>query len=128
VIGNMYKLIRWTRQLRVWLSGNKERELKFKLFALPAAISPLEFRERLLPLGYDYNIFSIAYRGQVFTVRKAVPGGHQYHLRYYSDGMVTGHYEVDWFVNEKAHNKGVDLRALTGKETAALKKALGGEG
>jgi len=110
--------------LRVWFSGNKERELKFQLFVLPEVISPLEFRERLLPLGYDYNIFSIAYRGQIFTVRKAVPGGHQYHLRYYSDGMVTGHYEVDWFVDEKAHNQGKDLRPLTKKEIETIRRRL----
>ncbi|GAH83854.1 unnamed protein product, partial [marine sediment metagenome] len=101
----LWKLIRWSRQIRIWLSGNKERELRFRLFTLPVVIPSLEFRERLLPLGYDYNIFSMAYRGQIFTVRKAVPGGHQYHLRYYNNGEITGHYEVDWFVDEKAHNQ-----------------------
>ncbi|MBA7636869.1 hypothetical protein ES703_44497 [subsurface metagenome] len=123
----IYKLIRWSRQVRIWLSGNKGRELRFRLFTLPVVIPSLEFRERLLSLGYDYNPFSMAYQGQIFTVRKAVPGGHQYHLRYYSDGMVTGHYEVDWLVDEKAHNQGKDLRALTSKEIASLRRALIGE-
>jgi len=120
----LYKLIRWTRQLRIWLSGNKEGEWRFRLFTLPVVIPPLEFRERLLSLGYDYNMFSLAYQGQLFTVRKAVPGGHQYHLRYYDDGMVTGHYEVDWLADETAHNKGIDLRALTKREIAAIRRRL----
>lgn len=120
----LYKLIRWSRQVRIWLSGNKERELRFRLFTLPVVIPPLEFRERLLDLGYDYNTFSMAYRGQIFTVRKAVPGGHQYHLRYYNNGEITGHWECDWFIDAVKHNQGKDLRALTNREITTIRRRL----
>jgi len=119
----IYKLIRWTRQIRAWFFGNKNEEGRFVIIRLAEPIDPLIFRDKLLPLCYDYNPLSVAYRGQLFTVRRAVPGGHQYHLRLYLD-RITGHFEVDWFADEKAHNKGIDLRPLTREEIKEIKGAL----
>ncbi len=120
----LYKLIRWTRQIRAWFFGNKNEEGRFVIIRLKEPMAPLEFRKRLIPLCYEYNMFSTTYRGQIFTVRKVDPDViHQYHLRLYPD-RVTGHYEIDWFHDEKAHNKGVDLRALTKGEIAEIRRRL----
>ncbi len=121
------KLIRWTRQLRILFGGNKEREERFNLFQLSPPLSILEFRKRLIPLGYQYNPFSHAFRRQIFTARRLDPDGkHQYHLRYYKDGWVTGHWEIDWFISPGEHSNSTDLRALTDGETGELRKVLTG--
>jgi hypothetical protein len=121
----LYKIIRWTRQLRIWLGGNKDREERFKLFQISPRIGSLDFRRKLIPLGYQENLFSHTYKHQIFTVRKLDPDGkHQYHLRYYSDGWVTGHWEYDYFIYQKEHLASKDLRELTKKEIAQLKVAL----
>ena len=119
------KLIRWTRQLRIWLGGSKEREKRFKLFQLSPPLAILEFRKRLIPLGYQYNPFSHTFKGQIWTVRRLDPDAkHQFHLRYYRNGCVTGHWELDWMVAQDGHMKSVDLRALTEEEVEELRKVL----
>ena len=121
----LLKFIRWTRQIRIWLGGNKEREERFKLFQLSPPLQDLEFRKRLIPMGYQYNLFSHAYRGQIWTLRRLDPDGkHQFHLRYYRDGWITGHWELDWMVSQDGHMKGIDLRALTEEEIEELRMVL----
>lgn len=122
----IFKFVRWTRQLRIFFGGSKDREAKYKLFQVtPSEITVEEFRKRLIPLCYQYNPFSHAFKGQIWTVRKLDPDGkHQYHLRYYKDGWVTGHWEVDWAVDATAHNKSNDIRSLTRKEARELQCAL----
>jgi len=120
----LYKLIRWTRQIRAWFFGNKNEEERFVIIRLKEPMDPLEFRKRLIPLCYQYNMFSITYWGQLMTLRRVDPDAiHQYHLRLYPE-RVTGHYEIDWFADEKAHNEGVDLRALTMREIAQIRRRL----
>jgi len=111
----LYRLIRWSRQIRIWLSGNKEREERFKLFYV--FVDDLTFRRRLILLGYQENLFSHTFKGQIATVRRLdKDGDHQYHLRFYSNGEVTGHYEMDYFTHQKEHLDGKDLRKLKRKE------------
>lgn len=121
----IFKLVRWTRQLRIFFGGSKDREERYRLFRIKPPITPEEFRLRLIPLGYQYNTFSHAFRGQIWTARRLDPDGrHQYHLRYYQDGWVTGHWEVDWAIDPRAHNKSSDISSLTTEELKELKCAL----
>lgn len=120
----LYKLIRWSRQARIWLGGNKEREERFFLFKLPRPIDPLEFRERLKSLCFQENLFSHAFRGQIFTVRRLLPNGEQDHLRYYQDGAVTGHREMDYFTHQKEHMDSKNLRKLPAGAIEEIKEAL----
>ncbi len=122
----LFKLLRWSRQLRIWLSGNKDREERFKLFQVLPRIGSLDFRRKLITLGYQENLFSHTFKGQIFTVRKLDEDGkHQYHLRFYSDGFCTGHHEYDYFLYQKQHMNGKDLRKLTRKEKLYIGVALG---
>ncbi len=122
----IYKLIRWSRQLRIILGGNKDREERFELFEVSLHI--LDFRRKLIPLGYQENLFSHTFKHQIFTVRKLDKDGkHQYHLRLYDDNgrmIVTGHWERDYFVSQKEHMDGKDLRKLTKKEITELRRVL----
>jgi len=121
----LYKLQRITRRLRIKFSGDKDREDKFKLFQILPRIGALDFRRKLIPLGYQENLFSYTFKKQIFTVRKLDPDGkHQYHLRYYSDGWCTGHWEYDYYLYQKEHMAGKDLRRLKRKEIREIKTAL----
>ena len=122
----IYKLLRWTRQLRIFFGGSKAREERFKLFEILPRIGDIDFRRNLIPLGYQENLFSYAFKGQIATLRKlADDGRHQYHLRLYSDGVCTGHYEMDYFIYQKEHLAGKDLRKLTRVERLYIAEALG---
>ncbi len=121
----LYKLTRWTRQLRIWLGGNRDREERFKLFQLLPRIGDIDFRRKLIPLMYQENLFSHTFKDQIATVRKlSEDGKHQYHLRLYSDGWITGHYEMDYYMYQKEHLDGKDLRKLTRKEKLYIGVAL----
>ena len=121
----LYKLLRWSRQLRIILSGNKDREERFKLFQLLPRIGDIDFRWKLIGLGYQENLFSHTFKDQIATVRKlSEDGKHQYHLRLYSDGWITGHYEMDYYMYQKEHLDGKDLRKLTRKEKLYIGVAL----
>ena len=112
--------------MRIFFGGSKDREEKYKLFQIKPAITAEEFRLRLIPLGYQYNTFSHAFKGQIWTARRLDPDGiHQYHLRYYKDGTVTGHWEVDWAIDPTAHNKSSNISDLTQEEIKELKNILG---
>ena len=121
----IYRLLRWSRQIRIWLGGNKGREERFKLFQILPRIGDIDFRRKLIPLMYQENLFSHTFKDQIATVRKlSEDGKHQYHLRLYSDGWVTGHYEMDYYMYQKEHLDGKDLRKLTRKEKLYIGVAL----
>jgi len=119
-----YKIIRWTRQLRVFFGGGKEREAKHYMFTLPNPLSPKQIWERLWEHGWGYNVMSTTYRGQIFTVRKLVPPRHQFHLRFYKNGGVSGHFEVDNLQFPLEHLDSVDLRRLSEHEKQDIAKLL----
>lgn len=119
-----FKIIRWTRQLRIWLGGGKAMEAKHYLFTLPEPLTPEQIWDRLWPYGWGYNAMSHTYYGQIFTVRKQVPPRHQYHLRFYLGGKVSGHYEIDPVQFLLEHLDGVELRSLTEKEILVIREQL----
>ncbi len=114
-----FRLIRWTRQLRIWLGGRKEMEHKHYLFHIKEATSQ-QIAGRLWPHGWGYNALSHTYRKQIITLRKPAPPRHQYHLRFYKGGAVSGHFEVDHGAFPLEHLDGVDLRSLSPAETVEI--------
>jgi hypothetical protein len=120
-----YKLVRWTRQIRIFFGGGKEMEKKHYLFTLPKPMTPEQIWEKLWFSGWGYNALSQTYKGQIYTMRKVVPPRHQYHLRFYKNRDVSGHFEVDNLQFPLEHLDGVDLRRLNDEEVAALKAELG---
>ena len=121
----IYTLLRWSRQIRIWFGGNKDREERFKIFEIHPRIGNLDFRRKLIPLGYQENLFSHTFKGQIATVRKLDKDGrHQYHLRYYQDGICSGHFETDYFVYQREHLAGKDLRKLKPREIREVREAF----
>lgn len=124
----LYKLVRFSRQIRCWLGGGKRREAPHRMFKLDKALPAEELRKRLIPLCYQYNQFSHTYRGQYWTCRRLDKDGiHQYHLRFYTNGEVTGHWELDPLLFPADHLKGIDLRSLKEREINEIYWALSRE-
>ena len=127
-----FKLIKWTRQIRIWFGGRKGMEQEHYLFQLfdpkTTTIRVEALAEKLWPNGWGYNVMSHTYRGQIFTTRKPKPPRHQWHLRFYSNGSVSGHYEVDPIQFPLEHLDGIDLRELTTQEKGELWELLVGKG
>jgi hypothetical protein len=118
--GLLFKLVKLTRAVRIFFGGFTEMEQRWRLFQLERRLTPREISKRLIPLCYQYNALSTTYRKQIWTARKLTDVNHQIHLRFYGDGWVTGHYELQpemWLV---AHLKGRELRALTETEKQEL--------
>ena len=101
-------------------------EEKHKLFRLTGYMLPQMWYKQLIPHCYQYNYVSTTYLKQIFTVRKLTDLAHQIHLRFYSDGWVSGHYELQSEEDPFGHLNGVDLRELTPVEKAEIKQILGG--
>ena len=120
-----YNLVRWTRQIRIFFGGGKEMEEKHYLFTLHKPLKPQEIWDKLWDSGWGYNVLSTTYRKQIYTMRKLLPPRHQYHIRFYKDGKVSGHFEVDNIQFPLEHLDGADLRPFDDDEKAALKAELG---
>ena len=111
--------MRWWWQFQAYFG--KQEPGEFYLSTLVPKLSILEFDKKLLPLCFQENYFSITYRGQIYTCRRRdVDGVHQWHLRYFKDGKVTGHYERDYFSDIVGHNQSMDLRKLTRGEAEII--------
>lgn len=126
-LGLLFKLVKWTRAIRIFFGGCTEMEERHKLFKLPVPLTPRQVYQRLIPACYQYNAISTTYRGQIWTVRQLSDLDHQVHLRFYEDGWVTGHYELQPEMWPMEHLRGADLRHLTDDEVAIIKKLLGVE-
>ena len=121
----LFRLVKWTRAIRITLGGYKAMEEKHKFFRLPKPLTPREIHDRLIDDCYQYNPLSTTYKKQIWTVRKLTDIDHQIHLRFYSDGWVTGHYELQpeqWPIQ---HLRGKDLRPLNDGEMFKLRGQLG---
>lgn len=123
--GLLFKLVKWTRAVRIFFGGYKAMEEKHKLFQLAKPLTPKEIYRRLLDDCYQYNTMSTTYKKQIFTVRKLIDLDHQIHLRFYSDRWVTGHSELQPEMWPIAHLTGRDLRSLNKDEIFKLKGQLG---
>jgi len=122
--GLLFRLVKLTRAIRIFFGGYKDMEEKHKLFQLIHTLTPREIYQRLIPDGYQYNTMSTTYKKQIFTVRKLTDIDHQIHLRFYSDGWVSGHYELQPEQWPKAHLDGKDLRPLNKDEVYKIMELL----
>ncbi len=123
--GLLFKLVKWSRAIRIFFGGYKAMEEKHKLFRLAEPPTPREIYRRLIDDCYQYNTMSTTYKKQIFTVRKLTDLHHQLHLRFYSDGWVTGHSELQPEMWPIAHLTGRDLRSLNKDEIFKLRGQLG---
>ena len=123
--GLLFRVVKWTRAVRILFGGYTKMEEKHKLFELPYPFTPREIYKRLLDDGYQYNTLSSTYKKQIFTVRKLIDLDHQIHLRFYSDRWVSGHYELQGDQWPVEHLQGKDLRALNKDEIFKLRGQLG---
>jgi len=122
-----YQLIKMTRRIRILLGGYRSMEEKHKLFQIPDILAhPVIIAKMLEGHSYYYNCLSTTYRKQIYTVRKLVDINHQYHLRFYKDGWVSGHYELRP-EHPLEHLDGVELRSLNEQEKEELWKILIGK-
>ena len=121
----LFKLIKFTRAIRIFFGGYKAMEEKHKLLKPLIPFTPREIYELLIPHCYQYNTMSHTYKKQIFTVRKLVDVDYQIHLRFYSDGWISGHYELQPDQYPLDHLMGVDLRPLTAEEILTLRRQLG---
>jgi len=119
------KLAKWIMQISIFFGGGKEMEEKHYLFTLQKPLTPEEIWQKLWDSGWGYNVLSTTYRKQIYTMRKLVPPRHQYHIRFYKNGNVSGHFEVDNIQFPLEHLDGEDLRPFNAEEKAALKSELG---
>jgi hypothetical protein len=119
-----YNLVKWTRQIRIFFGGGREMEQKHYLFTLQNTLTPEEIWGKLWVSGWGYNVMSTTYKKQIYTMRKLVPPRHQYHIRFYKNGDVSGHFEVDNIQFPLEHLDGIDLRPFNDEEKATLKSEL----
>jgi hypothetical protein len=104
--------------------GKKETE--HYLFTLPRGLSDVELYCALADHGWQPNYMGYIYKGQIYQCRRLLHlGKHQYHVRCYSDGKVTGHFEIapEWDTGD--HLTGVDLRTMTITEAETLRSQVG---
>jgi len=123
-VGLLFKLVKWTRAVRIFFGRYTAMEEKHKLFQLPEPLTARAIYRRLIPECYQYNTMSTTFKKQIFTVRELVDLDHQIHLRFYSDGWVSGHYELQPDQFPVLHLKGVDLRSLTTEESKEIRSIL----
>ena len=118
----LFRLVRWARVILAWFFGNKYEE-EFRLFRLEK-VNEEDIYDRLIPYCYQYNYMGAVYREQVFQVRQLTDLLHQIHLRFYKDGWVTGHYELQPEMYPMTHLRGEGLRELTLGERAVIELIL----
>lgn len=124
-VGLLFKLVKATRAIRIFFGGFTEMEERHKLFRRLKPLTPREIMHRLIGDGYQYNALSTTYKKQIWTVRKLTDLDHQIHLRFYSNGWVSGHYELQPEMWPAEHLQGKDLRPLNEGEVFKLKGELG---
>ena len=123
-----YKLIKATRRIRILLGGFKEMEEQHKLFQLEQKfVDPKFISYTLLDHGYFYNTLSTTFNRQIYTARKLKDSDYQIHLRFYSNGWVSGHFELRPDSHPLEHLAGIHLRPLYQSEREELKSILLGE-
>ncbi|GAI00710.1 unnamed protein product [marine sediment metagenome] len=123
--GLLFKLVKWSRAIRILFGGYKGMEEKHKMFQLPELLTPREIYKRLIDDCYQYNTLSTTFRKQILTLRKLTDIDHQIHLRFYSDRWVSGHWELQPDQWPTQHLQGRDLRALNEGEVFKIRGMLG---
>jgi len=112
----LYNLVRFTRQFRIFFCGLQERREDFYICHIPIPVDIKPLYDTLARNCHQYNYMSTTYRKQVFTTRKVLDADYQIHLRFYCDGVVTGHYELQPEEDVISHCRGIECRPLNDVE------------
>jgi len=119
-------IFRISRLIRFLLTGVGKMETGHYLFTLPGPVSDVGLYSSLADCGWQPNHVGFIYKGQIYQCRRLVDRGrHQYHVRFYQDGRVTGHFEIAPEWSARAHLAGVDLRTMTTAEAESLREQAG---
>ena len=122
----IFRIQRW---LRFILQGVGKRENEHYLFTLETPLTDFELYSHLADPGWQPNYMGYVYKGQIYQCRRLVDKGrHQYHVRCYDGGKVTGHFEVSPEQDERLHLRGADLRTMDKHEAEGLKNTILKEG
>ena len=119
-------LFRLNRFISFILKGIGKIENEHYLFTLEEVPDAFDIYKTLADWYWQPNYMGYSYKHQIYQCRQIVDRGkHQYHLRFYDDGKVTGHFErtPEWDCSE--HLLGVDLRIMNAREIKILKRRLG---
>jgi hypothetical protein len=120
-------IFRISRFIRFLLNGLGKLETEHYLFILSEPMSDVDLYAALASCGWQPNYIGFIYRGQVYQCRRLVHRGkHQYHVRCYEDGRITGHFEIASEYDSAAHLTGVDLRTMNKQEAARLSDDIRG--
>ena len=120
-------IFRISRLIRFMLTGLGKLETEHYLFTLSEPMSDVQLYSALAACGWQPNYIGFIYRGQVYQCRRLVHRGkHQYHVRCYQDGKVTGHFELAPEYDSRAHLAGVELRTMNEQEAARLRDDISG--
>lgn len=93
-----------------------------KVDPLPMA----ELHSRLLKYGWQPYHRGYVYEGQVCQYRRVVDNGrHEYHIRFYRDGTITGHYSLTPEKGFIRHLFGIGSRPMAEEEASELMSQLG---
>jgi len=118
-------IFRINRFISFLLKGVGKKEEEHYLFTMGDILTAEYLFALLADQCWQPNYMGYAYKGQVYQCRKLLDyGKHQYHLRFYDNGVVTGHYEISPEYDTGDHLHGVDLRTMTPSEAAELKVQL----
>ena len=118
----LFRIQRW---LYFLLKGVGKAEKEHYLFILDKPLNDLELYQSLADFGWSPNTLGYTYKGQIYQCRKIKDRGiHQYHLRFYDDGKVTGHFELAPEIDVSDHLKGKDLRTMNKWESVMLRKTI----
>ena len=121
----MFELIRWTRRIREFLWGHKEERHELRIFQLGHFLIE-DIEPNLRKCRYYYNTYATTYKRQIYTARKLIDKDFQIHIRFFSDGWVSGHYELRPEIHPLEHAHGVEFRLLSQGEVKEIKYIIGG--
>lgn len=120
-------IFRIQRHLSFLLKGIGKKEMEHYLFTLQEEIQDINIYSRLAWHNWTPNYMGYLYKGQIYQCRRLVNGGrYQYHIRFYSDGKVTGHFETAPEYDISDHLSGIELRIMNKREAERLYNQITG--
>jgi len=120
-------IFRVSRFIRFLLIGLGKMESEHYLFTMSEPMSDVAVYSSLAACGWQPNYLGYVYKGQIYQCRRLVHRGrHQYHVRCYQDGKITGHFEIAPEYDTGQHLVGVDLRTMNKQEAARLSDDIRG--
>ena len=118
-------LFRLNRFTYFFFKGIGKKETEHYLFTLQKLMSAFAIYQILANHDWQPNPFGYTYKGQIYQCRKLLnQGEHQYHLRFYDDGKVTGHFELTPEVDVSDHLAGKYLRTMNKAEANKVRREL----